>query len=114
MDAISFVSSYFLKEVVLNTWTGELMGFFDQWVTSTALTPPKGVTFQTQSICVQVEADGSVSASGMIWMNLKEEVRLGNALCAMNLAIGTLIVPLSSLGVDEATGEEEEEEAVEE
>ena len=47
-------------------------------------------------------------------MNLKHEVRLGNAFYAMNLAIGTLIVPLSSLGVDEATGEEEEVEAVEE
>lgn len=50
----------------------------------------------------------------MIWMNLKQEVRLGNAFYAMNLAIGTLIVPLSSLGVDEATGEEEEVEVVEE
>ena len=27
MDAISFVSPYFLKEAILNTWTGELMGF---------------------------------------------------------------------------------------
>jgi hypothetical protein len=27
MDAISFVSPYFLKESVLNTWTGEMMGF---------------------------------------------------------------------------------------
>ena len=27
MDAISFVSPFFLKESVLNTWTGELMGF---------------------------------------------------------------------------------------
>ena len=27
LDAISFVSPYFLKEAVLNTWTGELMGF---------------------------------------------------------------------------------------
>ena len=27
LDSISFVSPYFLKEVVLNTWTGELMGF---------------------------------------------------------------------------------------
>ena len=87
---------------------------FDQWVISTASTLLKGVTFQTQSICVQVEADGSVSASEMIWMNLKQEVRLGNAFYAMNLAIGTLIVPLSSLGVDEATGDEEEVEELEE
>src|SRR4051812_32236287 len=27
MDAISFVSPYFVKEAVLNTWTGELQGF---------------------------------------------------------------------------------------
>ena len=47
-------------------------------------------------------------------MNLKQKVRLGNAFYAMNLVIGILIVPLSSLGVDEATGEEEEVEAVEE
>ena len=77
-------------------------------------TPLKGVTFQTQSICVQVEADGSVSASGMIWMNLKQEAPLCNAFYAMNLAIGTLIVPLSSLRVDEATGDEGEVEEVEE
>ena len=81
-------------------------------------TPLKGVTFQTQSICVQVEADGSVSASGMIWMNLKQEVQLCNAFYAMNLAIGTLIVPLSSLAmvlvVAEATGDEGEVEEVEE
>ena len=47
-------------------------------------------------------------------MNLNQEVRLGNAFYAMNLAIGTLIVPLSSLGVDEATRDEEEVEEVEE
>ena len=47
-------------------------------------------------------------------MNLKQEVRLGNAFYAMNLAIGTLIVPLSSQGVDEATGDEEEVEELEE
>ena len=45
-------------------------------------------------------------------MVIKKEARDTN--CAMNLAIGTLIVPLSSLVVDEATGEEEEVEAVEE
>jgi hypothetical protein len=54
----------------------------------------------------------------MIWMNLKQEVRLGNAFYAMNLAIGTLIVPLSSLPVvlvvHEATGDEGEVEEVEE
>ena len=50
----------------------------------------------------------------MIWTNLKQEVRLFNAFYAMNLAIGTLIVPLSSLGMDEATGDEEEVEEVEE
>ena len=32
----------------------------------------------------------------------------------MNLAIGTLIVPLSSLGVDEGTGDEEQEQGEEE
>ena len=47
-------------------------------------------------------------------MNLKQEVRLGNAFYAMNLAIGTLIVPLSSLGMDEATEDEEEVEELEE
>ena len=55
-------------------------------------------------------------------MNLKREVPLCNAFYAMKLAIGTLIVPLSSLpvvlGMDEATGDEEageeEEEEVEE
>jgi hypothetical protein len=50
----------------------------------------------------------------MIWMNLKREAPLCNAFYAMNLAIGTLIVPLSSLGVDEATGDEEEGEEEEE
>ena len=50
----------------------------------------------------------------MIWMNLKQEVRLGNAFYAMNLVIGTLFVPHSSLGVDEATGDEEEVEELEE
>jgi hypothetical protein len=78
----------------------------------------KGGTFQTQGICVLVEVDDSVSASGMIWMNLKREAPLCNAFYAMNLAIGTLIVPLSSLpvvlGVDEATGDEEEGEEEEE
>ena len=50
----------------------------------------------------------------MIWMNLKREASLCNAFYAMNLAIGTLIVPLSSLDVDEATGDEEEGEEEEE
>ena len=27
LDAISFVSPYYLKEAVLNTWTGEMTGF---------------------------------------------------------------------------------------
>jgi hypothetical protein len=78
----------------------------------------KGGTFQTQRICEQVEADDNVIASGMIWMNLKREAPLCNAFYAMKLAIGTLIVPLSSLpvvlGVDEATGDEEAEEEEEE
>ena len=91
---------------------------FDQWVTSTLSTLLKGGTFQTQGICVQVEVDDSVSASGMIWMNQKQEAPLGNAFYAMNLAIGTLLVPLSSspvvLHVDEEIGDEEEEEGEEE
>ena len=47
-------------------------------------------------------------------MNLKQEAPLSNAFYAIYLAIGTLVVPLSSLPVvlcvDEATGDEEEEE----
>ena len=54
----------------------------------------------------------------MIWMNLKREAALCNAFYAIYLAIGTLVVPLSSLAVllcvDEETGEEEEEEVEEE
>ena len=47
-------------------------------------------------------------------MNLKQEAPLSNTFYAIYLAIGTLVVPLSSLAlvlcVDEATGDEEEEE----
>jgi hypothetical protein len=50
----------------------------------------------------------------MIWMNLKPEALLGNVFYAINLAIGTLIVPLLGLAellrVDEATADEEREE----
>ena len=87
---------------------------FDQWVTSTPSTLLNGGTFHTLSLCVQVEVDDSVSASGMIWMNLMPEGAPCNAFYAMNLAMGTLIVPLSTLpvvlGMDKATGDEEEEE----
>ena len=47
-------------------------------------------------------------------MNLKPEGQLGNVFYAVNLVIGTRIVPLSGLvellGVDEAPGDEEGEE----
>ena len=52
----------------------------------------------------------------MIWTNLKPEALLGNVFYAINLAIGTLIVPLSGLAellgvpVGEAAEDEEGEE----
>ena len=51
-------------------------------------------------------------------MNPKPEAPLGNVFCAINLATGILIVPLSSLkealAVHEATGDEEDDEGEEE
>ena len=50
----------------------------------------------------------------MTWMNLRPAGAPCNAFYVMNLGIGILIVPPSSLqgalGMDEAVGEEEEEE----
>ena len=62
MDAISFVSPYVLKESVLNTWTGELLGFRSMGNFNT-VNPVERRTFQTQRICVQVEVGDNVGAS---------------------------------------------------
>ena len=87
MDAISFVSPYYLKEAVLNTWTGEMTGFrvvgnFNK------VNDGERVYIPHPDLREQVGADERPVASGTIWTSLKLVEQPDNVCYARLMGIG--------------------------
>jgi hypothetical protein len=90
LDPISFVARYYLKEVMLNTWNGEIWGFQAIGNFNT-VNPDERQYIPDPSLVRTNEVDDSAGAFKMIWMNPKPVPRQSNVSYAICGAIGTLV-----------------------
>jgi hypothetical protein len=117
LDPMSFVSPYYLKEVVLNTWTGEMWGF--QAIGNFNRVNPAERWYIPNPSLVRTNRgiDDSAGTLGMILDESEAGGRQSNVSCAICGAIGTTIVLLLGLvvltSVAEGTTDVEDEEEAE-